>query len=257
MRQTRSSVLSKPSGIIHLIWRCHNRERLLALKGARELFFKNLIFGLFHRNSDRSVKLHAFCLMGNHVHHQMSYSNGVAQLSHVLRVAHGRFGRMFNDRFKRSGAVGNDRPKTPLIENTRSQMRVHFYIEANPIRAGIIKLERLRDYFWNSYRFYAYGEVDDYTQHLTPPEWYLELGDTPEKRQKKYRALFIQYLDESIEKSGKFLGRFIGSDQWIAEQLNTLRAFMRTQSQRRREEPGKREGAGYPPVLATELFPSP
>lgn len=256
MRQTRSSVLSKPTGIIHLIWRCHNRERLLALKGARDLFFKNLIFGLFHRNSDRSVKLHAFCLMGNHVHHQMSYSNGVTQLSHVLRVAHGRFGRMFNDRFKRSGAVGNDRPKTPLIENTRSQMRVHFYIEANPIRAGIIKLERLRDYFWNSYRFYAYGEVDEYTKHLTPPEWYLELGDTPEKRQKKYRALFIQYLDESIEKSGKFLGRFIGSDSWIAEQIEALRAFLRAERQRRKEDRGKIESAEHAPSLgAAPLSP--
>jgi REP element-mobilizing transposase RayT len=73
MRLSRFAVLSKPSGIVHLFWRCHNREYLLDRPKVKKLFFDSLVFGLQHRGTDSSVKLHSFCLMGNHVHQQMSF----------------------------------------------------------------------------------------------------------------------------------------------------------------------------------------
>ncbi len=78
----------------------------------------------------------------------------------------------------------NERPRTALIGGIASEMRVHFYIEANPIRAGMVKLEKFRYYFWNSYRYFAHGELDERTQQITPPQWYLELGVTVQERQK-------------------------------------------------------------------------
>ncbi len=181
MRVSRYQVLSQPIGSVHLFWKCHNSEYLLDRAGAKNLFFQSLIRGLKHRGSDDSVKLQSFCLMSNHVHQQMSYSAGAAKLSHVMRVAHGTFGMRFNRAFNRSGKVANERPKTPLINGVESEMRVHFYIEANPIRAGMVKPEKLRFYFWNSYRFYAHGEVDEWTQHITPPQWYIDLGKAPQR----------------------------------------------------------------------------
>ena len=225
MRPSRLSILSQPFGNVHLFWRCHNREYLLDRPGAKKLFFQSLILGLKHRSSDDSVKLHSFCLMSNHVHQQMSYSNGANKLSHFMRVAHGIFGRLFNNAFKRSGKVANERPKTSLIGDEISQMRVHFYIEANPIRAGMTKVEKLRFFFWNSYRYYAFGVEDEFTKNLTQPDWYRRLGNNPLERQRIYRKLFLSYLKRSTDKWPQFIARYIGPASWINSQESILKSL--------------------------------
>ncbi len=223
MRVSRYQVLSQPTGMVHLFWKCHDSAYLLEQNGAKELFFQSLIYGLKHRGSDNSVQIHSFCLMSNHVHQQMSYQNGASKLSHFMRVAHGTFGMRFNRVFKRSGKVANERPKTPLIGGTESEMRVHFYIEANPIRAGMVKLEKLRYFFWNSYRFYAHGIVDAWTKHLTPPQWYVDLGNTPEERQRAYRVLFRKYLEQFTVSWTQFLSHFIGDALWVRKMETHLK----------------------------------
>ncbi len=189
----------------------------------KNLFFQSLIFGLLHKNTSNAVKLHAFCIMNNHVHKQVSYSNGARHLSHFMRVANGLFGLLYNRLNERTGKVANERPKTPLIGDTQSQMRVHFYIEANPLRAGRTTLAKLRFFTWSSYGFYAYGKVDEYTKHLTPPDWYVALGKTAVERQAKYRELFKKYLEQSTSKWKNFMGVFIGSADWMETQLARLK----------------------------------
>jgi hypothetical protein len=134
-----------------------------------------------------------------------------------MRVSHGIFGRLFNNLYRRSGKVANERPKTPLIGDIKSQMRVHLYIEANPVRAKMVKIEGLRTFLWNSYRYYAHGDVDEYTKHLSPPDWYLGLGATPEKRQSVYRVLFREYVESTFQSGVNYLKRFIGSSVWVKE----------------------------------------
>jgi REP element-mobilizing transposase RayT len=229
MRPSRFAVLSQPSGIVHLFWRCHNREFLLKGFQSKWLYFQSLIRGLMHRGTNGSVKLHAFCLMDNHTHQQVSYENGASKLSHYMRVANGIFGQAFNKVFKRSGKVANERPKTPPIGDIAAQIRVHIYIETNPIRAKIAKLEMLRFLKWTSYRFYAYGIVDEWTQHLTHPQWYLDLAKTPEQRQVAYRRMVRAALKEENPRNPErkifnFLGRFIGTSDWVKEQEKALRA---------------------------------
>ncbi len=235
MRLSRYQILSEATGNVHVFWRCHDRKHLLDQAGAKKLFFQSLVIGLQHRGSDDSVKLHAFCLMDNHVHQQMSYSKGVTKLSHVMRVAHGIFGQRFNKKFNRSGKVANERPKTPLVGGLEAEMRVHFYIEANPIRAGMTTLQKLRFFFWSSYRFYGHGIVDEPTKHLTPPQWYLDLGKTPAERQRAYRELFRKYLEQTSVSWGQFLDRFIGSPLWIWEKQIALKKqiFARTEASAR------------------------
>ncbi|MCB0422659.1 MAG: hypothetical protein KDD61_16780 [Bdellovibrionales bacterium] len=170
------------------------------------------------------VQLFAFALMGNHSHQLLQYSDGCEHLSNYMRSTHTSFGRNFNDRNNRSGKVGNDRPKTPLIEDSSHSMRVHFYIEANPIRAGICNRESLKTYPYSSYGFYAFGIENRFTSLLSIPDWYLELGDTPAQRQKKYRKLFDEYLVGS-SMIYTFHQTFIGSDRWIEKSEDQLRFF--------------------------------
>jgi putative transposase len=138
-------------------------------------------------------------------------------------VAHGIFGQRFNKKFNRSGKVANERPKTPLVGGLEAEIRVHFYIEANPIRAGMTTAHKLRYLFWNSYRFYAHGIIDEWTKHLTPPQWYLDLGKTPAERQRAYRELFRKYLEQKLIDWTQFLSRFIGSPLWIREKQMGLK----------------------------------
>jgi hypothetical protein len=167
--------------------------------------------------------------MNNHSHQILGYSGGVAFLSSFMRIAHGEFGRIFNKVFKRTGKVANERPRTVLVQETdRSQMRAHMYVEANPIRAGMRKAENLKLYRFSSFRFYAFGIMDEFTQLLVPPEWYLNLGQTPEERQRKYRSLFSLYLGNGNlgTRLEGFLKLVMGDPDWCLDQIKRIRALV-------------------------------
>ena len=88
------------------------------------------------RSSDENV-LYAVTLMSNHGHEV--YGIGDRELfSRQMRRHHGRYGQDFNRVYGRSGKVAEDRPKTCLLENEHFEMRVTFYIHANPLRAGMV-----------------------------------------------------------------------------------------------------------------------
>lgn len=214
MRIPRSVQLNAESASLHLMWRCHNKEYYLRPPAMKSLYMQTLSEGLKKHNL---VKIHSYCVMDNHYHQSTSYETSSEFLSQYMRYAHGLFGSRYNKIHKRSGKVAESRPKTSLIENTEHDIRVHFYIEANPIRAKLCKLENLKNYRFNSFKFYAYGIKDEYTKMLTIPNWYLELGANPKERQRKYRKLFYQYIKDQEHSywSQKILGDFfIGSPIW-------------------------------------------
>jgi putative transposase len=163
--------------------------------------------------------------MNNHFHQSVTYSNGSGSLSRFMRYAHGLFGARYNRGKGRSGKVAEGRPKTPRVQNDYHAMRLHFYIEANPLRAGFRNLENLKHYKYSSYGFYAYGIRTEFTYRLTMPAWYLELGATPSARQRKYRKLFAEYLNKSDDlKKGTFLNRGIGDRLWVDGFLAELKS---------------------------------
>jgi putative transposase len=170
--------------------------------------------------------------MGNHFHMATTYKNGSASLSNFMRYTHGLFGAQYNKTSDRSGSVAEGRPKTPLIQDDEHAMRVHFYIEANPIRAKFRKLSDLRYYIYSSYGFYAYGDKTRFTHLLTIPEWYLKLGRTPKERQSTYRKLFAKYLGENAtEYSAYFKQRFIGTELWIFEVTTFAKRLLNSNKQ--------------------------
>jgi putative transposase len=234
MRTPRHLLLPQTGGLVHKFWRAHNRSYLLEKNCVKETYLKNTFYALEHRSIQGQVKLHAFCVMSNHVHECLSYQERSTTLSHFMRIAHGRFGLIFNKQMQREGAVAYDRPKTPLIQpDNFHAMRVHFYIEANPLRAKMTK--DLKMYRFSSYRFYAWGVVDEYTAKLTPPAWYLALGKTAKRRQANYRALFDAYLKEFALGAFEFVYcSFIGDPSWTL--LNSL-SLKHARSEKIKEPP--------------------
>lgn len=224
MRIKRSLQLWPLNATVHLYWKCHNKEFYLEEANVKDLYMECLEEALKYKDQYKNCKIHAFCAMGNHFHQSTSYSGGSTYLSNFTRYAHGLFGARYNRKNRRSGKVAEGRPKTPLIQNTTHEMRVHFYIEANPIRAGFRTLENLKSYIYSSYGFYAYGIKSKFTHLLTIPEWYLALGETPKLRQQNYRKLFKEYLETYSKKSSIFFKRaFIGDLLWVEKVIQGLK----------------------------------
>ncbi len=69
-----------------------------------------------------------------------------------------------------------------MIESDAYLLDCGRYIERNPLRAKIV--ERLEDYGYTSYRFYAFGETNAL---ITENMLYAQLGNSAHERQALYR----------------------------------------------------------------------
>ena len=130
--------------------------------------------------------VHAYALMGNHVHLLLTPSrrDSVTQLMDMLAE---RYARYIRETYEHSDPLWEKG-----FEATPVHVRQYFlacmrYIELNPVRAGLVKLPQT--YRWSSFRANALGEEDPL---VTPHAHYCVLGRSPEMQQAAYRAMFRQ-----------------------------------------------------------------
>ena len=169
-----------PDVAVHVVQRGNNR-------GACFLSDEDRKFYLFHlsRGLPRAgCLLHAYCLMGNHVHLLLT-GREVTGCGQLMKSVGELYARYFNKSYKRSGYLWEGRFKSCLVESQDYVLACYRYIELNPVRAGMAS--RPDEYPWSSYRSNAKGETSDL---LTPHGEYLRLGRTPGERQAVYRDLF-------------------------------------------------------------------
>lgn len=198
MRKPRNLQLSQNGGIVHEFWQMHNRKFQLSSASLKHVLLKCLKFSLKHKKLDSTVKIHALCFMDNHIHQIVRYDGPSLRISNFMKLMNGEFARCFHKIFGTSGAVMNGRPKTSRLDiENQSPMSAHLYVEANPIRTGHWGFENLKYYTFNSFRYYAYGIVDEVTEIISPPEWYVALGSTPQQRQRRYRSIFRRYVQRN------------------------------------------------------------
>ena len=111
-------------------------------------------------------RLYGYCLMTNHFHLLLAPEAGVS-ISRVLQsltVAHTWYYH------RRRGAVGHvwqGRFKSPLVQDDDHALVVLRYIEANPLRAGMVA--DLGEYPWSSYGVHGLGGEDALVLPL--PAW--------------------------------------------------------------------------------------
>ncbi|MBN2494725.1 MAG: hypothetical protein JXR96_09065, partial [Deltaproteobacteria bacterium] len=152
-----------------------------------------------------------------------------------MRRSHGIFGLMYNRRHDRIGKVAHDRPKTLRVEDDERLKKLMFYIDCNPVRAGITKSPtdiRWKDF--SSCRFYCFGEKSAYSDMLTIPEWYKKLGKTARQRQRKYRSMLDRYMVRHGLKRDPAMssGHFIGGELWVDEMRKRLSAALKRKAKK-------------------------
>jgi putative transposase len=134
--------------------------------------------------ADFGCSVHAYVLMGNHVHLLLtpSRAGGVAGL---MRSLGERYARYMADAPRRDGPLWEDRYHAFPVHVGRYLLSCMRYIELNPVRARVVA--RPGQYRWSSFRANALGHDNPL---LTPHAHYCALGRSAESRRVAYRALF-------------------------------------------------------------------
>ena len=103
-----------------------------------------------------NVKVHAYCLMTNHIHLLLETSDSVIGM--VMQKIAGDYARTFNRKYGYRGHLFEDRYKSYLVKDDDYFLYTSRYIHLNPVKAHIV--EHPEDYMWSSYRTMI-GITDD------------------------------------------------------------------------------------------------
>lgn len=156
--------------------------------------------------------------MTNHAH-LFCTPRRVGAVSLMMQSLGRSYIRYFNYKYKRTGTLWEGRYKSCLVQMDRYLLEVYRYIELNPVRAEMVADPG--EYGWSSFKTNALG-VD--TDLCTPHQEYLALGTDSDERQRNYRSLFAQHVDEDLLveiRPNTNKGLALGNDRFKTE-LETL-----------------------------------
>jgi putative transposase len=181
--------------------------------------------------------LFAYCLMNNHFHLLLQPENGqsISRIMQSLTVAHTWH---YHRAYQSVGHVWQGRFRSPVIQDDGHALTVMRYIEANPLRAGMVT--DLADWSWSSYGAHGLGKPNPMLTVL--PCWET-LGATEPQRQQFWRRWVHQPLSEhelAALRRAVTSGRPFGEAAWVARTIGQLRLRF---SERRRGRPRKQPSA--------------
>ena len=136
--------------------------------------------------AEHQVDVHAYALMGNHVHLLLAAARAGA-ISSAMRIVGQSHAQRFNLRHGRCGALWQGRFKSCLVGDDRYLLTVIRYIELNPVRAGLAAMPG--DYRWSSVHLHTGCNRDPW---LTPHPLYLALGRDVQERSEIWRGWLQQ-----------------------------------------------------------------
>ena len=137
------------TNIYHIMMRGVNRQLLFEEDEDRYQYMEIL------KESKEIAKfrLHAFCLMDNHVHLLMEETEEPLEIT-FKRIG-SKYAGWFNQKYQRTGHLFQDRFRSEIVETVGSFMIVLRYILQNPMKAGLEK--QPGTYRWSSYLAYVNG----------------------------------------------------------------------------------------------------
>ena len=159
------------------------RQSLFTVAGSAEAFEGTL----FDCCSRFGWRLYAYVLMPNHYH--CCFKTKDANLAAGMQWLQSTFANRFNRFVRNHGHVFQGRYKALLVEEGPSVLRVVNDIHLNPVRAGIEKIETLKQYSYSSFpKFF----VKKHPACLDAADWLAEAGDlkpTPAGMRRYYKSL--------------------------------------------------------------------
>jgi REP-associated tyrosine transposase len=173
------------AGLPHLVsQRGNNRQPVFADRDD----FQAYLACLRQVGQKRSLELHAYVLMPDHVHLLLTPPSDAA-LSAAVQDVGRTYVRAFNRRHGRSGTLWEGRFRSAVVDGERWLLAAMRYIETNPVRAMLVA--EPADYPWSSYRHHAGLRIDPL---ITDHGQYWSVGNTPFERHDAYRRLADERL---------------------------------------------------------------
>ena len=171
---------------LHVVQRGVDRQPCFVDDADRERY----LFLLRKALTDTSCRLHAYVLMGNHVHLLASPCPG-GSISCLMQRIGRSYVPWFNARHARTGTLWEGRFKSRPITSDRYLLACIRYIDLNPVRAGLAR--HPVEYRWSSCRHHLGRVVDAF---MSDHDTFLELGPSRTERVRAYAALVEHALDE-------------------------------------------------------------
>ena len=181
--------LEFPGAIYHVINRGNDRAFVFKSVGARQAF-EECLFAACERSG---WLLHAFVIMGNHYHLALETPQGnlVAGMQWLQSTFANRFNKLRGER----GHLFQGRYKSLLVEEGEALGLLCHYLHLNPVRAGLVSVERLGDYRHSSYWYLTRPKLRQVFLH---PETALSEAGTLADTSAGWRA-YADYLSWQLE----------------------------------------------------------
>ena len=158
--------------------------------------------------------MHAYVLMTNHVHLLVTPSEDGA-VGTMMQDIGRRYVRIINSIHDRTGSLWEGRFKSSMIDSERYLLTCHRYIEANPVRAGMVA--HAGQYAWSSYSHFTGVRVDP---AITEHPLYTALASSTPERRASFAALSNEPLSErALEEIRTAINTdsALGSDEFMDE----------------------------------------
>lgn len=193
--------------IYHVISRGNNRQDVFHKPEDFRAFLK----ALADLKERKPFELYGYCLLNNHFHLLLRPRG--ASISRILQSLLISHTHRYHKHYHSGGHVWQGRFKSPVIQNDEHLLTVLRYIEANPLRAGIVS--RAEEYLWSSYCVHGLGQEDPLVDRLIT---YDQLSPYGKTRQRKWAEQVHVPLEEGvlaqIRRSNR-TGLPYGNDRWV------------------------------------------
>lgn len=172
----------------HIVQRGNNRNNCFF----RESDYLYYLTTLSEQAQEHGCKVHAYCLMTNHVHILLTPDSERGP-SLLMKNLGQRYVQYINAIYERSGTLWEGRFKSCLAQDEHYALCCYRYIELNPVRAGLVSSPG--NYPWSSFCNNALGVSSNL---LVPHYTYEALGKSTIERCQNYRALIEDHMQQSI-----------------------------------------------------------
>jgi putative transposase len=169
-----------PAALYHVILRGNAGQEIFFGQEDRFRFYLLLQEGI-ERYGHR---IHAFCLMTNHVH--LAIQVGEVRLSRIIQNLAFRYTRWVNWHRKRTGHLFQGRYKAILIDADSYLLELTRYIHLNPVRSGVVR--KPEDYAWSGHRAFLGLETIPWLTTV----WVLSMFSNKGNRARRMYQKFVE-----------------------------------------------------------------
>jgi putative transposase len=200
--------------VYHVINRGNNRAPVFHDDGDYAAFLQAI--GDLKRR--RPFEFYGYCLMPNHVHLLIRpLEVPISRIMQSLLVSHTQ---RYHRCHRSGGHIWQGRFKSPIVQEDDHLLTVLRYIEANPLRAGLVA--DAGDYPWSSFAAHGRGAADGLLDRLTA---YEDLARTPAARRRRWAA-FVHKTPPDEElialQRSNATGLPFGAPEWVERLGGTL-----------------------------------